>query len=135
MTPTLTPFLMFEGAAQEALDLYASAFDDAEILDVQRFAEGGAGRPGTIEAAFLRIGDQRIRLFDSPVEHAFAFTPAVSLFVEFDTPEEVDATFEPLAAGGKVLMPLDTYPFSLRFAWLNDRFGVSWQLSARAPAE
>jgi predicted 3-demethylubiquinone-9 3-methyltransferase (glyoxalase superfamily) len=128
----VTPFLMFEGAAEEALDLYAAAFDDAEVLDVQRFTEGGAGEPGTIEAAFLRIGDQRLRLFDSPVEHAFTFTPAVSLFVALDTPEEVDATFTTLSAGGSVLMPLDAYPFSPRFAWLNDRFGVSWQLSAKS---
>jgi len=121
----VTPFLMFEGAAQEALDLYLSAFDDAEVVDIRRFEDG------MIEAAFLRIGDQRIRLFDSPVEHAFGFTPAVSLFVEFDAPEGVDATFAKLADGGSVLMGLDAYPFSPRFAWINDRFGVSWQLSAK----
>lgn len=124
MAPDLVPFLMFEGAAGEALDLYASAFDDAEVLDVQRFEDG------TIEAAFLRIGEQRIRLFDSPMAHDFGFTPAISLFVEFDTPEEVDAAFAKLSEGGGVMMPLDAYPFSPRFAWIADRFGVSWQLSA-----
>jgi predicted 3-demethylubiquinone-9 3-methyltransferase (glyoxalase superfamily) len=131
MAPTVVPFVMFEGQAGEALDLYASAFEDAEAVDVQRFEEGGAGEPGTIEAAFLRIGEQRIRLFDSPVAHDFTFTPAVSLFVELDTAEEVDAAFEILSAEGGVLMPLGEYPFSPRFAWLNDRFGVSWQLSAK----
>jgi predicted 3-demethylubiquinone-9 3-methyltransferase (glyoxalase superfamily) len=125
MAPTVTPFLMFEGAAQEALDLYASAFDDAEVVDVQRFEDG------TIEAAFLRVGEHRIRLFDSPVPHDFGFTPAVSLFVEFETPEEVDGAFAKLCDGGGVLMGLDAYPFSPRFAWINDRFGVSWQLSAK----
>jgi predicted 3-demethylubiquinone-9 3-methyltransferase (glyoxalase superfamily) len=132
MAPTVTPFLMFEGAAEEALELYASAFEDAEVLDVRRFGEDGAGKAGTIEAAFLRIGDQRIRLFDSPVEHAFGFTPAVSLFVELDSAEEVDAVFAKLSEGGGVLMPLEAYPFSPRFAWINDRFGVSWQLSVKA---
>lgn len=127
----VTPFLMFEGAAEEALELYVSAFDDAEAVDIQRFGDDGPGKPGTIEAALLRIGDQRIRLFDSPVEHAFGFTPAVSLFVEFDSPEEVDETFAKLSEGGGVLMGLDAYPFSPRFAWINDRFGVSWQLSAK----
>lgn len=122
----VTPFLMFEGAAREALDLYVSAFEDAEVVDVQRFEDG------TIEAAFLRIGEQRIRLFDSPVKHDFSFTPAVSLFVEFDAPEEVDAAFAKLSEGGGVLMGLDAYPFSPRFAWINDRFGVSWQLSAKS---
>ncbi len=132
MGPTLTPFLMFEGAAGEALELYASAFDDAEVVDVQRFGDEGPGKPGTIEAAFLRIGEQRIRLFDSPVEHAFGFTPAVSLFVELDSVGEVDAAFAKLSEGGGVLMGLDAYPFSPRFAWINDRFGVSWQLSVRS---
>lgn len=132
MAPTVTPFLMFEGAAGDALELYASAFDDAEVVDVQRFGDEGPGKPGTIEAAFLRVGEQRIRLFDSPVEHAFGFTPAVSLFVELDTAEEVDAAFAKLSAGGQVLMGLDTYPFSARFAWISDRFGVSWQLTLKA---
>jgi predicted 3-demethylubiquinone-9 3-methyltransferase (glyoxalase superfamily) len=122
----VTPFLMFEGAAEAALELYVTAFEDAEVVDLQRSEDG------TIEAAFLRIGEQRIRLFDSPVEHDFGFTPAVSLFVEFGAPEEVDATFAKLSEGGGVLMPLDEYPFSPRFAWLNDRFGVSWQLSAKS---
>ncbi|MBS1892388.1 MAG: VOC family protein [Actinobacteria bacterium] len=125
MAPELVPFLMFEGEAGDALDLYVSAFDDAEVVDLDRREDG------TIEAAFLRLGEQRIRLFDSPVEHGFGFTPAISLFVEFDEPEEVDAAFAKLSEGGGVLMPLDAYPFSPRFAWINDRFGVSWQLSAK----
>ncbi len=125
MSPSVAPFLMFEGTAADALDLYVSAFDDAEAVDVQRFDDE------TIEAAYLRMGDQRIRLYDSPVEHDFGFTPAVSLFVEFDTPEEVDAAFAKLSEGGGVLMGLDAYPFSPRFAWISDRFGVSWQLSAK----
>jgi predicted 3-demethylubiquinone-9 3-methyltransferase (glyoxalase superfamily) len=126
---TVAPFLMFEGAASEALELYTATFDDAEVLDIQRFGEDGPGKAGTIERAVLRLGDQRVRLFDSDVEHGFGFTPAVSLFVELDSVEEVDAAFESLSAGGQVLMGLDAYPFSPRFAWLNDRFGVSWQLS------
>ena len=111
------------------------AGDIAEALDgadeVHLLGEDGAGEAGTIEAAFLRIGDQRVRVFDSPVEHAFTFTPAVSLFVELDSAEEVDTAFATLSAGGGVLMPLDAYPFSPRFAWINDRFGVSWQLSVK----
>jgi predicted 3-demethylubiquinone-9 3-methyltransferase (glyoxalase superfamily) len=125
MAPDLVPFLMFEGQAGDALDLYVSALDDAEVVDIERREDR------TIEAAFLRIGEQRIRLFDSPVEHGFGFTPAISFFVEFDEPEEVDAAFAKLSEDGGVLMPLDAYPFSPRFAWINDRFGVSWQLSAK----
>jgi len=110
MRMTVAPFLMFEGAAEEALELYVSAFDDAEVVEIRRFGEDGPGKAGTIEAAVLRLGDQRVRLFDSDVEHAFGFTPAVSLFVELDSAAEVDAAFATLSEGGGVLMPLGAYP-------------------------
>jgi predicted 3-demethylubiquinone-9 3-methyltransferase (glyoxalase superfamily) len=132
MGMTVAPFLMFEGEAEEALELYVSAFDDAEVVEIRRFGGDGPGAEGTIEAAVMRLGDQRVRLFDSPVEHAFDFTPAVSLFVELDSAAEVDAAFATLSAGGGVLMPLDAYPFSPHFAWVNDRLGVSWQLTVKA---
>lgn len=126
----VSPFLMFEGQAGEALELYAEAFEAAEIADVRRYGDEGPGAAGTVEHAVLRIGDREVRVIDSPVAHDFGFTPAVSLFVDLDSAAEVDAAFEKLSAGGKVLMPLDAYPFSPRFAWIADRFGVSWQLSA-----
>jgi predicted 3-demethylubiquinone-9 3-methyltransferase (glyoxalase superfamily) len=132
MGMTLSPFLMFEGQAGEALELYAQAFEDVEATDVRRYGEDGAGAAGTVEHAVLRVGDREVRIVDSPAAHDFGFTPAVSLFVDLDSAEEVDAAFEKLSAGGKVLMPLDAYPFSPRFAWVADRFGVSWQLSARS---
>ncbi|MBS1887692.1 MAG: VOC family protein [Actinobacteria bacterium] len=131
MAMEVAPFLMFEGAAGEALELYVSVFEDAEALDVRRYGDAGPGPAGTIEHAVLRLGEQRVRLIDSYVEHEFGFTPAVSLFVELDSAAEVDAAFAALSAGGRVLMPLDAYPFSSRFAWVDDRFGVSWQLSTQ----
>jgi predicted 3-demethylubiquinone-9 3-methyltransferase (glyoxalase superfamily) len=132
MGVTLAPFLMFEGQAGEALELYAGAFEDAEIGEVRRYGADGPGAEGTVEHAVLRVGDREVRLIDSPAEHDFGFTPAVSLFVDLDSAAEVDAAFETLSEGGQVLMPLDAYPFSSRFAWIADRFGVSWQLSAPA---
>jgi predicted 3-demethylubiquinone-9 3-methyltransferase (glyoxalase superfamily) len=127
----VSPFLMFEGQAGEALELYAAAFEDAEVIDVQRYGDEGPGPSGTVERGVLRIGERELRLFDSPVKHDFGFTAAVSLFVDLDTSEEVDAAFAKLSPGGQVMMPLDAYPFSPRFAWIADRFGVSWQLSKR----
>jgi predicted 3-demethylubiquinone-9 3-methyltransferase (glyoxalase superfamily) len=129
----VSPFLMFEGQAGEALELYAEAFEDAEIAEVRRYGDDGSDAAGKVEHAVLRIGEREVRVIDSPAEHDFGFTPAVSLFVDLDSAAEVDAAFAKLSAGGQVLMPLDAYPFSPRFAWIADRFGVSWQLSVGKP--
>lgn len=66
---------------------------------------------------------------DSHIKHEFTFTPAMSLYVTCDTEEEIDKVFEKLSEGGKILMPLGSYPFSERFGWVNDKYGVSWQLT------
>lgn len=66
---------------------------------------------------------------DSPVKHAFTFTPSMSIFVECENDAELTRVFDQLAVGGKVMMPLNNYGFSTRFGWLADRFGVSWQLN------
>jgi predicted 3-demethylubiquinone-9 3-methyltransferase (glyoxalase superfamily) len=66
---------------------------------------------------------------DSPVKHAFDFTPSLSFFVDCTSDEEQRRLFAELSDGGAVMMPLDDYGFSKRFAWVADRFGVSWQLN------
>ena len=129
MTQQVTPFLMFQGDAEAAVDLYCSIFADAEIEEIRHYASGGAGAEGSVEFTRFRIGNQRFFAIDSPAEHAFTFTPSLSLFVEFDEPEALARAAAGLAEGGQFLMPLDSYPFAERFAWVGDRFGVSWQLS------
>ncbi|MES9669193.1 VOC family protein, partial [Bacillus pseudomycoides] len=66
---------------------------------------------------------------DSNVKHDFTFTPSMSLYVNCDTEAEIDEVFHKLAEEGEVLMPLAAYPFSKKFGWLKDKFGVSWQLT------
>ncbi len=66
---------------------------------------------------------------DSYVKHGFTFTPAISLYVNCKSEEEINDLFAELSKGGQVLMPLDRYPFSDKFGWVADRFGVSWQLN------
>ena len=79
----------------------------------------------------LEIAGQRLRFFDSFTPHGFTFTPAISLFVELPDATAVDAIHDALlAGGGRDCMPPDDYGFSRRFAWVGDRFGVTWQLNA-----
>ena len=121
--------LMFQGGhAEEAMRFYLDVFGDGEIEQIERYGAGGPGPENTVAQAVLRLGDQWLRTMDSPVEHAFTFTPSSSLFVECESAERVDELAGRLTEGGSSLMPLDAYPFSPRYAWVTDRFGVSWQL-------
>ena len=120
------------GRAEEAMELYVSLFGDSRIVSVDRFGEDEEGS-GVRHARFVVAGRELIAM-DSDAAHNFTFTPATSLFVETDDAGRLDAAFERLAEAGAVLMPLQAYPFSPRFAWVNDRFGVSWQLSLAAGA-
>ena len=128
-TRSVAPFLMFEGRCEEAMTFYVSLFEDGEVLDTQRYGAEGPGAEGSVAQARFRLAGQEIRCMDSTVRHEFGFTPATSLFVSCATAEEVDELFEALAEGGAVLMPLQAYPFARRYAWVNDRYGVSWQLA------
>ncbi|MEU8263819.1 VOC family protein [Micromonospora sp. NPDC048999] len=121
---TLTPFLMFEGAATEAMNFYVSLFDDGEILSVTRHADDSG-----VQLAEFRVAGQRLMCSDSAVHHNFSFTPSLSLFVRCRDEAELTRLHQALAEGGQELMPLGDYGFSTRFAWVNDRFGVSWQLN------
>jgi predicted 3-demethylubiquinone-9 3-methyltransferase (glyoxalase superfamily) len=129
MAQSVTTFLMFEGRAEEAMTFYASLFPNSEIHDVIKWGPEGPGAEGTLMQAFFTLNGHRLRCFDSPVHHAFTFTPAVSLFVDFEDEEELQRACSALSEGGTFLMGLADYGFSKKFAWLNDRFGVSWQLN------
>lgn len=126
--PQLTTALMFEGRAEEAMRFYLDAFGDGEIEQITRYEAGGPGAEGTIVHAVFRVGDQWLRCMDSPVAHGFTYTPSISLFVDCESAARVDELAGRLVEGGSSLMPLDGYPFSPRYAWVVDRFGVSWQL-------
>ena len=128
MTTTVRPFLMFTGRAEEAMRFYVSLFPGAQIAKLERWPAGGPGVEGTVRAGAFTIGDQTIRCNDSPPLHAFTFTPSISMFVECGSVDEVARLADALADGGSVQMPRGDYGFSRQFAWVTDRFGVSWQL-------
>lgn len=134
MAPKFFTFLMFEGKAEEAMNFYVSLFEDAKVVSIRRYGAGEAGQEGSVMHAQFTLGDQAFMCIDSPAKHGFSFTPSISIFLVCNGAEEVDRLHGPLSEGGQVMMPLGEYPFSPRFAWVADRYGVSWQLSAAPPA-
>jgi predicted 3-demethylubiquinone-9 3-methyltransferase (glyoxalase superfamily) len=115
------------GRAEEAMNFYVSVFDDARVLEIERFGAEEA-ESGIQQARFLLAGREYIAM-DSGYEHQFTFTPAMSLFVDCDDERQLDDAFATLSDGGTILMELQPYPFSPKFGWLQDRYGVSWQLN------
>ena len=87
------------------------------------------GTEGKVKRGSMTLAGHALTFFDSSVHHQFSFTPAISIFVECESEEELERTYAALLEGGQALMPLDNYWFSKRFGWVNDRFGVSWQLN------
>ncbi|MFI1070834.1 VOC family protein [Streptomyces puniciscabiei] len=128
----ITTFLMFEGDAEAALTFYTSLFDDAEIINIDRYGAGGPGKEGSVRHATFSLAGQQFMCTDSPAHHEFTFTPAVSLFVQCENEAELDRLHAALSDQGTELMPPGNYGFSPKFAWVNDRFGVSWQLNLPA---
>jgi predicted 3-demethylubiquinone-9 3-methyltransferase (glyoxalase superfamily) len=129
MAKQIAPFLMFTGNAEEAITLYTSLFHDGRIVDLTRYGPEGPGVAGTVMRARFSLAGQEFLCTDSPPVHEFSFTPSFSIWIETESEEEIQQLFTALADGGAQLMPLDSYGFSRRFGWLNDRFGVSWQLN------
>lgn len=129
MAQSVTPFLMFEGAAEEAMRFYVSLFAGSEVKHVERYGRGEMGPEGSVKRADFTLAGQDLICIDSPAKHAFTFTPSVSLFVECDSETEFDAAFAQLSGGGVVMMAPENYGFSRKFGWTSDRFGVSWQLN------
>ncbi|MGI9056976.1 MAG: VOC family protein [Ktedonobacteraceae bacterium] len=125
----ITTFLMFDGKAEEAMNYYVSVFDQAEIVSIHKYGANEAGVEGTVAHATFSLHGQVFMCIDSNVKHDFTFTPSISLYVACATEDEVDRLFEKLSQGGAVAMPLMAYPFSARFAWITDKYGVSWQLN------
>ena len=122
-----TPFLMFQGQAQDALAFYRATFLDFEQVLLQEHSAGDMA--GQVAMARIRIGGQAIMLNDSPPVHAFTFTPSSSIFVECDDETQLRELAQAIGGGERVMMGVDNYGFSRLFAWVADPFGVSWQLN------
>ncbi|MEY8370275.1 VOC family protein [Aerococcaceae bacterium 50-4] len=125
----VTPFLMFQnGKAEEAMNYYISLVEDSEITSVVRYGPNEEGEEGTVMQASFSLKGQEFMCIDSSITHEFTFTPSFSIYLTCESEEEIDNLYNKLLTDGMALMPLDNYGFSQKFGWVNDQFGVSWQL-------
>lgn len=127
----ITPCLWFNNNIEEAVNLYTSLFPDTSVGKIARYGKEGAAVSGQKEGDIMTMmftlsGQEFMGLNGGPY---YTFTPAVSLFVNCESEAEIDALWAGLSKGGMALMELAKYPFSEKFGWLQDKFGLSWQLN------
>ena len=126
----ITPFIWFDHQAEEAVNFYISIFNNSALLKTVRYGEEGseisaleAGTVMTID--FVIEGQKFTALNGGPI---FQLNPSISFFVNCSNEKEVNRLWTKLSDGGTVMMELDHYPFSEKYGWIQDRYGVSWQL-------
>lgn len=121
--------LMFLGQAEEAIRFYTELFPDSSIEMIEHYGPSYPHGPeGQVVHARFTLAGTPMLAMDSAVPQDFTFTPSTSFFVECDAEAEVDRLYAALAEGGSVMMALQAYPFAKKYAWVKDRFGVSWQV-------
>jgi len=119
----ITPFLWFDGKVEEAINFYVSVFKNSKILSVMRLPGKAPGTKGKIMTATIMLDGQKFMALDGGPN--FKFSPAVSFFVDCDTQKEVDTIWEKLSKGGA----------PNRCGWIDDKFGVTWQIIPRTLGE
>ncbi|SMO79033.1 VOC family protein [Solitalea koreensis] len=127
----IATFLMFSGNAEEAMNFYISLFENSSINNILRYGANEMGKEGSVKLAAFSLNGQEFLCIDSIIKHDFTFTPAMSIHVTFNKEADLDHVFSELTKGGHILMPLNVYPFSEKYAWCSDKFGVSWQLNLK----
>jgi predicted 3-demethylubiquinone-9 3-methyltransferase (glyoxalase superfamily) len=112
----ITPFLWFDGNAEEAANFYISIFKNSKMGKISRYGDAGPGPKGSAMSVTFQIEGQEFYALNGGPQ--FKFTPAISFFVNCETQQEVDELWEKLSAGGR----------TDRCGWLQDKFGLSWQI-------
>jgi predicted 3-demethylubiquinone-9 3-methyltransferase (glyoxalase superfamily) len=133
-TNTIVPCIWLDDQAEEAATFYTKSFAGGRVVATSHYpasSDNPAGKPrGSVMTIEIEIAGQRFTLLNGgPM---FVINPSISFFAFVGTVAEVDGIFASLADGGQVLMPIDKYPWSERFGWVKDRFGVSWQVMVDA---
>lgn len=131
----IIPHLWFDTQAKEAAKFYTSLLPDSKITSVATLYDTPSGDCDAV--SFTLWGYSFMAISAGPV---FKFNPSISFMINFDPSQDadarnrIDAVWEKLSQGGKILMPIDTYPFSERYGWVQDKYGVSWQLILTNPS-
>lgn len=125
----VTALLMLAGSLEEAMAFNASLFPGSRGVSIDRYGPEGPGKAGTVKRPVFELHGTTSYCIDSPVQHPFTFIPAISIFVDCDSLQQLDNVFTLLGAGGQTFRPPASYGFSDVFAWVRDRYGVSWQLN------
>ena len=126
----ITPFLWFDNQAEEAVNFYITTFRNSEIKTTTRYSTDGARASGMPENSVMTMAFQIecqdfVAINGGPI---FQITPTISFFVNCENIQEIDRLWGKLSNGGTVMMELDKYPFAEKYGWIQDKFGVSWQL-------
>ena len=123
------------GKATEAIEFYTSVFPNSEIKSITHYAEGeSGGTPELIKYGVFTLNGADYMVAESNYNHAWSFSPAVSLFIEDNSEEVLQSIFDQLCSnGGQVMVPFDSYDgegdygFGKKFGWCEDQYGISWQ--------
>lgn len=116
----ITPFLWFNGNAEEAIQFYTAVFKNTTVLNIARYPEGAPMPAGTVMSASIIIEGQQFTFLNGGPQ--YSFTPATSFFVHCDSQEEVDSLWAQLTDGGS----------EMQCGWLTDKFGITWQIIPKA---
>jgi predicted 3-demethylubiquinone-9 3-methyltransferase (glyoxalase superfamily) len=127
----IIPNLWFDNQAEDAAKFYASTFKNSKVGKIAKYSESGAKVSGQKKGSVMTVefeidGFQFVALNGGP---EFKITPAISFFVNCETEKEIDVLWGKLSKGGQVMMELDKYDWSPKYGWVQDKFGVSWQVA------
>ena len=120
----IVPHLWFDKEAKEAATLYTSLFKDSKVKNVTTLSDTPSGDCDIV--SFQLAGQDFMAISAGPY---FKLNPSISLFVVFDNESEIDEVWNKLIDGGKALMEYQKYPWAHKYGWLQDKYGLTWQLS------
>ena len=120
----IIPHLWFDKEAKDATTFYASLFENSKVKNVTTITGTPSGDCDVV--TFDLAGQEFMAISAGPY---FKINPSISFFVVFNNEKDIEAVWDQLVVGGKVLMSYDTYPWAHKYGWLQDKYGLSWQLS------